>query len=189
MALYLIRHTTPKVEKGICYGQTDLDLAKSAIEERNEIALIIKDLDFEKVFSSPLKRCLKLAMSLFPEHAIETNDNLKEMNFGAWEMQPWADIPKAEMDQWSKDYVKNFVPKGESYIQLFQRVVSFISGIKMEESKNYAVVCHDGVIRSWLSFLLEMPLNKSFELEIGYGAVIKITHVQDLHHRIKFLKI
>ena len=26
MEIFLIRHTTPKIEKGICYGQTDLDI-------------------------------------------------------------------------------------------------------------------------------------------------------------------
>jgi len=33
MEIYLIRHTTPDVAKGICYGQTDLDVANTFEEE------------------------------------------------------------------------------------------------------------------------------------------------------------
>ena len=33
MEIYLIRHTTPLIEKGICYGQTDLDITESFEEE------------------------------------------------------------------------------------------------------------------------------------------------------------
>ena len=37
MEIYLIRHTTPKIEKGICYGQADLNVADSFEEEINVI--------------------------------------------------------------------------------------------------------------------------------------------------------
>jgi len=39
--IYLIRHTTPKVEKGICYGQTDLNLADTFEQEKERILKII----------------------------------------------------------------------------------------------------------------------------------------------------
>ena len=26
MEIYLVRHTTPNIKKGICYGQTDIDI-------------------------------------------------------------------------------------------------------------------------------------------------------------------
>ena len=60
MEIYLIRHTTPAVGKGICYGQTDLDITDSFKEE---VAAIIPHLpdNIQTVFSSPLQRCKKLA--------------------------------------------------------------------------------------------------------------------------------
>ena len=33
MEIYLIRHTTPNIEKGICYGQADLDITETFLEE------------------------------------------------------------------------------------------------------------------------------------------------------------
>lgn len=39
MKIYLIRHTTPHIEKGICYGQTDLDVAETFNNEAEIIPL------------------------------------------------------------------------------------------------------------------------------------------------------
>jgi len=95
MEIYLIRHTTPKVEKGICYGQTDLDITESfeteaaAIKERLPAGI-------ERVFSSPLQRCAKLAHQLFPHQTISFHPTLMELNCGEWEMQHWDAIPKPE---------------------------------------------------------------------------------------------
>ena len=33
MEIYLIRHTKPKVGKGICYGQTDLEIDETSFEQ------------------------------------------------------------------------------------------------------------------------------------------------------------
>ena len=34
MLIHLIRHTTPDIETGICYGQTDLDVSDSFEKEK-----------------------------------------------------------------------------------------------------------------------------------------------------------
>ena len=62
MELILIRHTTPAIEKGICYGQSDLNVADSF---EAELELILKEVgQHRKVYSSPLKRCRILAERL-----------------------------------------------------------------------------------------------------------------------------
>ena len=32
MEIYLVRHTTPAIKKGVCYGQTDVDLNSDTFE-------------------------------------------------------------------------------------------------------------------------------------------------------------
>lgn len=56
MEIYLIRHTKPKVGKGICYGQTDLEIDETSFEQK--LNFISKKLPnhIEKYFSSPLKK-------------------------------------------------------------------------------------------------------------------------------------
>ena len=59
MEIYLVRHTETICEKGICYGQSDVNI----VEPFDEIFdKIISELPSEAViFSSPLKRCVILA--------------------------------------------------------------------------------------------------------------------------------
>ena len=114
MEIFLIRHTTPLVAKGTCYGQTDLDVTESFSEEASAILKHIPT-DITKVYSSPLQRCAKLANTLFPNHGIEWHNDLMELNCGEWEMLEWDNIPKAEIQPWMDNFVYVQVPGGESY--------------------------------------------------------------------------
>ena len=67
--IYLIRHTTPAVAKGVCYGQTDLDITETFLEEAEVIRQVLPA-GIAAVHSSPLQRCARLARHLFPGHSI-----------------------------------------------------------------------------------------------------------------------
>jgi len=90
MEVYLIRHTTPDISKEICYGQSDIELANTFHEEAE---VILKGLPetLDRIYSSPLKRCLQLA-SLISHKEIEEVPQLQEMNFGDWELKPWLSL-------------------------------------------------------------------------------------------------
>ena len=107
MEIWLIRHTTPQVDNGICYGQLDLDVKDSFIEEAGLIKQHVEGILFDKVYSSPLVRCKKLADKLPASNSIICDKRLKEIDFGQWEGLAWKSIPHDEMEQWSADYVKN----------------------------------------------------------------------------------
>jgi alpha-ribazole phosphatase len=119
--IYLIRHTTPAVAKGVCYGQTDLEVTETFLEE---VAVIRQHLPagFQAVHSSPLQRCSLLARELFPQHPITWQDELKEVHCGEWEMKNWDALPKEEIDPWMADFVNTRIPGGESYLDLQERV-------------------------------------------------------------------
>jgi alpha-ribazole phosphatase len=173
MEVYLIRHTTPAVEKGICYGQTDLPADEHLFEK--EVEAILKKLpkQFDKVYSSPLQRCSKLAAKL--SIAPVFDDRLKELNFGTWENQPWHAIEQTSLSLWMQDFVNVKAGGAESYVKLHQRIVSFIDELHTTEHKNVAIVTHAGSIRSFVSHVLDLPLENSFRIDLSYGQVIKIT--------------
>ena len=75
--IYLIRHTTPAVARGICYGQTDLDVTGSFREEAEVIRQHLPA-DIGTVYSSPLKRCTQLAQQLFPDRPLRLMGELME---------------------------------------------------------------------------------------------------------------
>ncbi|MCA6438422.1 MAG: alpha-ribazole phosphatase [Chitinophagaceae bacterium] len=173
MEIYLIRHTTPDIPKGICYGQSDLGVAETFEEELASIIQYLPN-NIQNVYSSPLKRCSKLATALFPKHSIQLKKELQELNFGLWEMKRWDDIPQPEIQSWMKDFVHVQVPGGESYIQLHKRVVNCFKWIA-SQAKPTVVITHGGVLRSILSNITNTPLSESFDVfSCQYGCVIKL---------------
>ena len=172
MEVYFIRHTTPLIEKDICYGQTDLDLADSFTTEKEAVVSTLTA-SFDAVYSSPLKRCFNLATELTAEPVL-LDDRLKEIHFGDWEMQPWDNIPKADLDVWMKDFVNISPPNGESMLELEHRVMEWWDEIKNLSFKRIGVVTHGGVIRILNASFNNIPLNKSFnKFKIDYGGILK----------------
>jgi alpha-ribazole phosphatase len=173
MEIYLIRHTTPAVEKGTCYGQADLDITESF---QQEAALIKQHLPatIQSVYASPLQRCSKLAAHLFPSHNISFHNDLKEIHCGEWELQKWDDIPQELVMPWMNDFVNVRIPGGESYLDLFARTTSIFQTIS-ERKETAAIVSHGGVLRSILSHLTNTPLIDSFNVfKLQYGCVVKL---------------
>jgi alpha-ribazole phosphatase len=177
MFIYLIRHTKPAIEKGICYGQTDLNLVDSFEEE----AAVIKNVlppSISHVYSSPLTRCKRLAEYLFNSE-ISFHDDLKELHCGSWEMQVWDKIPAVELQPWMDDFVQVRVPGGESYMDLFARTVNRYKEI-ISAPLPAAIIAHGGVIRSILSHVTGTPLEDSFKVfPLYYGAVVQINSISN----------
>ena len=90
--IYLIRHTKPAVDKGVCYGWTDLDVDTSFEKELAVIKEKTGDLSSFQFFASPLLRCKRLANALVGDTDITFDDRLKELSFGDWEGITWEAI-------------------------------------------------------------------------------------------------
>jgi alpha-ribazole phosphatase len=177
--IYLIRHTTPAVAKGTCYGQTDLDTTESLEEEASIIRQHLPD-TIGSLHSSPLLRCRRLASWLFPTLPVVLHDELMEIHCGKWEMRKWDELPEEETGPWMKDFVNVRIPGGESYVDLHQRVNRCFGEIR-EGDGPIAIVAHGGVIRSILSAISGTALIDSFKVfSLYYGCVVKVTGDGDL---------
>lgn len=173
MEIYLIRHTTPLIDKGTCYGQADLDVTESFEEEAACIQPHLPS-HIETVISSPLKRCRQLAQHLFPNHTIQYDDRIKEIHCGEWEMQPWDNIDKQHLDSWMADIINVSIPGGESYQQLYERTVAFFKEA-LHRYSSLAIVAHGGVLRSLLAYINNVQLQESFDqFSLRYGCVVKV---------------
>lgn len=172
--IYLIRHTTPAVEKGTCYGQADLDVTESFLNEAERIKEYLPA-HIQKVYSSPLQRCSKLAQHLFPSHNISFHDELKEIHCGEWELKKWDDLPQEVVMPWMNDFVNVRIPGGESYLDLFDRTTTIFETIAAK-NEHAAIVSHGGVLRSILSHLTKTALIESFNVfKLQYGCVVKLS--------------
>ncbi|MFY0599992.1 MAG: alpha-ribazole phosphatase [Cyclobacteriaceae bacterium] len=173
MEVYFIRHTTPEVEKGICYGQTDLTLLDAFEDQKRELIKALPE-RFDAIYSSPLQRCSILANSLRRDEELILDDRLKEVDFGSWEMMAWDNIPSEEVNPWMSDFVNEAPPNGESMVDLQRRVLDWWEEVIRRKSDTIAVVTHAGVIRIMNAFLNDIPLKNAFDdFSIEYGGVKK----------------
>lgn len=177
MKLFLVRHTTVENLKDICYGQSDIGLAQTFENEKSVIMQNLQDIEFEKIYSSPLKRCSILAKSLTSNpNEIVFDQRLMELNFGKWEGKSWTEIEKTEeAKSWFNDYLNTSCPDGESYADLIKRIQNFISDLKDNKSNdNILIVCHGGVIRAFYSIINKLHPQKTFGLKLDYGQIVEI---------------
>jgi alpha-ribazole phosphatase len=192
MDIYLVRHTTPDVAAGICYGQTDLDVAASFAQEFEVMREKIKHLESPTIYSSPLQRCFKLATAManhldFGE--VKQDARLKELHFGDWEMRAWNDIPRGVIDIWAEEHVMLAPPQGESFHALHLRAKSFLTEVSANVNAGPAVVfTHAGVIRALVAEALGLPLMHAFKLQIEYASITHII-VDEKVMRIGFINL
>ena len=170
MEIYLIRHTTPYIGKGICYGQLDIPVEASLFATALAAIKAKIPLDIETCYSSPLIRCSTLAQQLSKDY--NTDSRLMELHFGDWENKNWDEIPPEELDLWMQDFVNVPPPNGESYYALHERTIAFVDDLLATEKKSAIIVTHAGNIRSFLSLALGLSLQNSFRIEVPYGAVV-----------------
>ena len=171
MEVYLVRHTETVCEKGICYGQSDVQILEPYLELFESIKQQIPE--DAMVYSSPLFRCTTLANYL--SNQIIKDSRLLEMNFGEWELKSWDAIPAEDFTPWMNDFVNVAVPNGESFVQLHYRVNDFLENeLKTASERPIVIVAHAGVIRSILCKVSNVPLKDAFNNKVDFGSVIKI---------------
>lgn len=177
MELYLIRHTTPDIPKGTCYGRMDVPLISGFQSELESVFEKIETVP-NLVYSSPSSRCKILAEYLSaenPECILEYSNSLMELNFGIWEGKLWSAIPEEESRSWTNNFVNERTPGGESYLEMFDRVSGFLDEIlKSVSNDKIGIVAHAGTIRTILCKLLEIPLERGFSFDLNYGSLSKI---------------
>ena len=88
MVIYFMRHTAVDVPQGVCYGQTDVPLKPTFEMEATQTAAHLQGLSFDKVYTSPLTRCVRLATFCgYPD--AERDDRLKELNLPSVTQEYW----------------------------------------------------------------------------------------------------
>lgn len=177
MRLHLVRHPHIGLAESLCYGSSDVAAAfDDALLQQLQDGLPRGAL----LFSSPLRRCAGLAEALAPALGCASahyDERLMEMDFGAWELRSWRDIPRGEVDAWAANPVHYRPGGGESVLQVAQRVRAFRDDAVKLNADDVIVICHAGTIRLLLAGERERSLEESalfasqHALRIEYGSV------------------
>jgi alpha-ribazole phosphatase len=174
MELYLVRHTTPAIQPGICYGHAELDLHADADDEIAAVCDKLATVQPAGFYTSPLLRCRRLAEAL-PWGEAQQDARLKELHFGDWEMQRWDAIPREIFDYWALRFVEHAPPGGESFQVLYQRASEFFAAcVEKHAGQSVVAITHAGVIRALLAHALKLSLENVPGFHLDFGGVTKL---------------
>lgn len=189
MKLWLIRHTLADIPDGICYGRSDVALPASFDDDAQPLLAAIheetsNDADEEagdaveaanmQVYSSPLQRCARLAQRIASPAVPVFDTRLQEMDFGAWELKPWAVVDRAALDAWAADPLDWRMPGGETARELAGRACAFLQELKAARVPAARLVTHGGVLRMLCAYLWEQPLERVLNMAIPFGSGLRV---------------
>lgn len=133
MEIYIIRHgrTLWNKEQRL-QGSADIALSESGRAPAIESSRNMRDIHFDKIFSSPLKRAYETACILRGDRTLDiiTDDRIRELDFGSYEGRTMEDLNSdpACTFRYFFDKPEQYVPPadGETLEHLCERAASFM---------------------------------------------------------------
>lgn len=174
MKVILVRHTSVGVPPGTCYGQTDVPLRSTFLEEAEAVHRQLAGYGpFDKVYTSPLSRCTRLAD--YCGHADAVHDvRLLELDFGIWEMQRYDEIRDPRLAAWYADYLHVPATGGESFAGQLHRVSCFLDELREKDYRRVAVFTHGGVMACAQVYAGLVRPEEAFGRVPSYGGILPI---------------
>ncbi len=161
-------------------GTTDAPLIKSGFEAMTESLARIKQ-DYDRIYSSPLSRCLSFAEDFAKRMSLPLSikPGLAELYFGQWENKTSKQLheqdPTALAAFWENPFTFQ-MPEGENLREFQHRVISqFTALAHCNRGKRILLVTHAGVIRMLLFYFNESKDKTLFDYEISHGSVTRLT--------------
>lgn len=164
--LYVTRHglTEFNAQERVC-GATDIPLTETGLLQAGEMAKQAASFgDIERIIASPMLRAQQTAQAVSEalQIPIETDDRLKEWNYGTYEGK--SRLTSGFQEAKSEFGVK--MPGGESVFQLVYRTYSLIEELKLTD-RNTILVCHGGVARVIDSYFHDMSIDRFMGFFMG----------------------
>lgn len=154
--IHLIRHgQTDANRRGEYVGRTDYDLCAQGIRDLLELRDSAVYPQVDRVYCSPLGRCIQTAGVLYPGCQLDVAPGFVELDFGDFEGKTYEELKDREdFRQWLQNSMTSAPPGGEDGESFMARIVSGLQQVlkdMMEESlTDVAVITHGGVIMTLL---------------------------------------
>lgn len=178
MELYIFRHgkTVWNAARRI-QGSADIELTDEGREMAAQTSKAIKDIHFDAIYASPLKRAYETACILKGDRDLEVirDDRIKELNFGVLEGTSFDNIQSSDCDKrfsvfFTRPELYERPPKGESLEELCARAADFIEDIRQKhhDDERIMIVAHGAVNKAMLKHIRGLEMK-----DLWYGQLQK----------------
>jgi len=175
--IYLLRHGEIEEQANRRYiGQINCALSKKGRAQANFWKKRLMEEGIASIFCSDLIRSSETAEIIASGRQVEIqiDPDLREINLGDWDGQSMQEIRTEYPAEWAErgEHIDTFrPPKGESFSDLYQRVVPVFEHIAENASGSVVIVGHAGVNRMVLCRVLGIPICNLFSIQQDYGAL------------------
>lgn len=174
-------------------GITDIPVCEEGIKRLEKLKNSYKYPKVDAYFSSPLTRCKQTCGVIYPDANPIVIDDLKECDFGDWEMKTPNDLQgNEEYKTWLKSGQQLKPPNGESGVEFRERICgaldSLVEKLMREGITSSAVFAHGGVIMTLLA-VYGIPKKNPFELIVANGCGYSVRVTPGLWMRDKVFEI
>lgn len=180
MRIYLIRHSLTEGNLKKRYiGTTDEPLCEEGILLLKKNCEEKKYPRAEKIFVSPMKRCIQSAKLIYPGEKLTVIEELSECDFGSFENKNYEELNgNPQYQQWIDSGGTCPFPGGESREEFAERCVrGFERALGMcewkesgcaESERSAAFIVHGGTIMSIME-KYALPRGGYYDFQIGNG--------------------
>jgi len=191
--IYIVRHgqTEWNIQKRY-QGSGDSPLTERGINQAKALNNYLKDMNFDKVFSSPSKRALHTAqiVSGKPASEIITISDFQEINLGKWEGKLYSEMENENPDLYHGFWHAPHLYKptdSESFTDLTNRTFSaFLNTVKQNIGKRILIVSHAAASMSILNKIENRPLDKFWEKMLHQTSLSIVEAVDDKLSVLKY---
>ena len=190
--IYIVRHgETDNNKERVLQGRSNLPLNEVGIKQAEKVKEYFaeKDIQFDKVYSSPLIRAIKTAQIITGSTQVGSDatdnsadavpfvldDHLLEMDYGPYEGCSLLD-PPPEIIEFFSDFVNNSTPEGmENLSDLVARMGRFMESLKKEGDQTILISTHAIAMKGILEHLTPESHGAYWNKHIANCAVYRTT--------------
>ena len=171
MIVYLLRHGTHVGGRMYRGNLFDDPLTE---EGWNQMKSSVADLSFDTIATSPMKRCSEFADYISKKSKIPYSiiEDFKEVGFGDWQGKTYYQIGEEIVERFKNDPINNPVNNAENLYDFQSRVIKNYLEIldNLNPQNKLLIIAHAGVIRVIKSYILKLPIEKMFTMNINSGS-------------------
>lgn len=157
MLVYLIRHGESETNLSKKYtGWLDVPLTDKGREDAKKAGSFLKNISFDKVFASDLRRAIQTAEIALPACDYETSPLFREINVGTLAGNPLSVLSDAQKENVAKYGYASL--DGESRDAFNRRVHQALLQMEMLKLEAVAVFTHAGFMRGVVDTVLHTYL-------------------------------